>query len=302
MRGPELHPTPRPRDVVLEQVRAAGLALRRPAIAVAALAVLATLLFVIEIVAEGAVVDFHPEHWILPGLLGFLLPIGIWKGQARVGSGLFWALPVERRRHALTRVLAGWVWLLGGVAVFVLWLLALVLLSGGNVLAEETLRFIPSSSIAPGAVDPGAVRTVRWTPHPLLWLVPFTAATATYLLSSALALGTTLRGIIQAVLPLALLTFVIGVVGQLSGSEWLIFAPSRVMRWVLYEPYGLAMLLTASTEFLALDVTLPTGETALIGRGAPDLGRWATATLVWTATGLGALWVAASRHRERRGG
>lgn len=301
MTQPTLHSPPRARAVVLEQVRTVGLALRGPASAAAALAALATLFLAIEILRGGEVIDFHPEHWILPGLMGLLLPIGVWTGEDRFGAGFLWTLPVDRRRHALTKVLAGWVWLMGGVAVFVLWLFVLALVSDGNVTGEETLRFIPSSAIPiAGTVDPAAVQTVRWTPNPLLWLVPFTAATATYLIASALALGTTVRGIIGAVLAAILLLFLVGVTGEATNSEWLIFAPSRWLRALLYEPYGLAMLLTASTDFFESKTMLPSGEMVTMGRAVPDLVRWAAATLLWTAAGLSALWAAASRHREGR--
>ena len=56
--------------------------------------------------------------------MGALLPIAVWARDERFGPGFLWTLPVDRRRHALTKVLAGWVWLMGGVALFVLWLLA----------------------------------------------------------------------------------------------------------------------------------------------------------------------------------
>lgn len=296
-----LHPTPGPRDMLLEQVRAVGLALRLPAAAVAALGALATLFFATEILGDGAVVDFRPERWILPGLAGLLLPLAVWQGEERFGAGFLWTLPVDRRRHALAKVFAGWVWLMAAVALFVVWLLGLALLSGGNILAEETIRFLPTSAIpAPGAVDTGAVRTVRWTPHPLLWLVPFTAATVMYLVASALALGMTLRALIAAALGLFLLLFLTGLAGQMTGSEWLIFAPSRLLRSFLHERYGLAMILTASTDFLEARASLPTGEMVVVGSGVPHLGHWAAATLLWTGAGLWALWLAASRHRERR--
>lgn len=301
MSGPALHPTPRPWDVLTEQVRAVGLALRGPAVVAGALAALASFFLLTELLLNAEPLDFHPQRWLLPALLGLLLPIAVWNGRERSEASFLWTLPVDRRRHALTRVLAGWLWLMGAVALFVLWLLAVTLISGGSLVAEETVRFLPASSHpALGRIDPGAVRTEHWTPHPLIWLVPFTAATATYLIASALALGATLRGIALAVLGLFVLVFLASAAGKAAGSEWLIFAPSRVVRAVVYEPYGLAMLLTTTTEFLAVYATLPTGETVLVGRGAPDLGRWATATLLWTGAGLLALWAAASRHRENR--
>ena len=43
----------------------------------------------------------------------------------------------------LTKVLAGWLWLMGGVALYVFWLLVLALVSGGRVLPPETLHVLP---------------------------------------------------------------------------------------------------------------------------------------------------------------
>lgn len=299
---PSLHPGPRPRDVLREQLRLVRTALRAPFAVALAAAVVATLLFTLEIVADGEVVDFRPEQWILPGLLGLLLPLVVWKGEDHREDSLLWTLPVDRRKHALSRVFGGWIWLMVGVALFVVWLLGLALLSGGNILTEETLRFLPSAAIpAPGGPDPAAVRTVRWAPEPWLWLIPFTAATATYLLGSALALGATVRGVAGGAVALFLGLLLIGAAGELSGSEWLTFAPSRVARAFVYEPYGLATLLTASSEFFAAKITIGTGETVVLGRGVPEFGRWATAAAIWLAAGAVALWAAVGRHRERRG-
>ncbi|HEX2092566.1 MAG TPA: hypothetical protein VHG28_09205 [Longimicrobiaceae bacterium] len=294
-----LHPTPRPRDVLREQLRAVGLALRVPAAATVALVGLVTLLLTAELLREGGRVDFHPEHQMLPSVVGLLLPIAVWRGEARFGAGFLWTLPVERRRHALARVFAGWAWLMAAIALFVLWLLAFTLLSGGSLLAEETLRLLPSYSVrAPGPIDPAAVRSVPWTPQPLLWLVPFTAATGTYLLASALALGSRypLRWIIGTVLGV----FLVGAIGDAADVKWLAFGPSNPLESLLNGPYGLDTLFTARTESLKIDVTLSTGESVVVWRGLPDLGQWAAATLLWIGAGVLALLAAASRHREGR--
>jgi hypothetical protein len=293
-----LHLTPHPRDVLLEQIRSVGLALSRPAIVVMVLATLATLL-ITEFLAHSEVIAFHPYRQELFGVLGLLLPIGVWMDEERFGAGFLWALPVDRRWHALVKVFAGWLWLMGAVTLFVLWLLALTLVSGGNVVAEESLRLISSFSFpAGGTLDAGTVQIVRWTPEPLFWLVPFTAATGTYLLASALALGTRhpMRWIVGTVLTL----FVIVGVSDESNAAWLATAPGRLLLGLFDGSYGLDALLTARTGSLKTEATLPTGERVVVWRALPDLGQWATATLLWTGIGLVLLWAAASRHGERR--
>lgn len=291
-----LHPTARPRAVLVAQIRAVGLTLGGPARVVMVLVGVGTLLIAAELLAGGDAIDFHPEHQALPGLLGLVFPIGVWRGEQRFGAGFLWTLPVDRRLHALAKVFAGWVWLMGTVAFFVLWLLALALLSGGTVFAEEVLRVLPSVAIpAPGTLDPSAVRDLRWTARPLLWLAPFTGATGTYLLASALTLGPRhpLRWIVGAVLGLVLLV----AAGDASESLLLIEAP---LRSLMRGPFGLDALLTARTESLQVAVTFSTGETVVVWQALPDLRQWGMATLIWSGIGLVALGAAVSRHRECR--
>jgi hypothetical protein len=264
-----------------------------------AVVALATLLITIESLNTGEVIAFHPEHQMLPGIVGLLLPIGVWRGEEQFGASFLWTLPVDRRRHALAKVFAGWVWLMGVVALFVLWSLALTLLSGGNILAEETFRVLTSFSFsASRTLDPAAVQTVRWTPEPLLWLAPFTAATGTYLLASALGLGTRhpLRWIVGSVIGL----YIVSGVGDVANAVWLGNALERLLESLFEGPYGFDALLTARTTFLKIEATLSTGERVVVWRALPDLGQWATATLLWTGAGLVTLWAAASRHREGR--
>jgi hypothetical protein len=258
----------------------------------------ATLLITIESLKTGEVIAFHPERQMLPGLVGLLLPIVVWRGEHRFGAGFLWTLPVDRRRHALAKVFAGWVWLIGGVALFVLWSLALTLLSGGNILEEETLRVLRSFSSGSRPLSPAAVETVRWTPEPLLWLTPFTSATATYLLASALALGTShpLRWIAGGVIGV----FLVSGVGDAANAVWLGNAFERLLESLFEGPYGLDAVLTARSTFLNNEATLSTGDRVAVWRALPDVARWATATLLWTTAGLVSLLAAASRHRESR--
>lgn len=301
-----LHGTPRRRDVLVAQIRAVGSVLRGPATAAAALLGLLTLLFVSRLLGDGEVINFHPEQLLLFGVVGLLLPIGVWRGQERFGAGFMWTLPVDRRKHALARVCAGWLWLMAAVALFCLWLLALALLSGENPLAEETLFLLPAHADWPGVIaflNPDvraqdALRTVPWTPEPLLWLAPFTAATGTYLLASALTLG--LRHPLRWILGALLGLFVLGAVTEAADMEWLMREPHRVLRQLLIGPYGFDTLLTARTELLKIGMTLSSGENIVIWRGFPDVRQWAIATALWLIAGLAALWAAASRHREHR--
>jgi hypothetical protein len=288
--------TPRPRQVLLEQVSAVGLALRWPAVATTTLVVLATLLITIDSFNAGQVIAFHPEHHVLPGVMGLLLPIGVWRGEERFGASLFWTLPVDRRQHALVKVFAGWAWLMGGVALFVLWLLALTVLSGGNILAEETRRVLTSFSFSPSRpLDPAALRTVRWTAEPLFWLVPFTAATGTYLLASALALG--IRYPLRWIGGMVLGTFLLLAVADATNAVWEV---EHLLDALFEGPYGFDALLTARTAFLRTEATLSAGETVVVWRALPTLEAWATATFLWMGAGLVTLWAAASRHRESR--
>jgi hypothetical protein len=188
---------------------------------------------------------------------------------------------------------------MAAVACFVLWLLALALLSGGNVLGEETMRMVSASAVTPtGPLNPAAVRTAVWRPEPLLWLAPFTAATAAYLLASALALGTRhpLRWIVGSVLGF----FLFSAVAEAADSLLMLVTASRVLEPLLYGTLGLETILVAQTESLKVETMYPSGERVVVWLGHPDVGQWAAATLVWLVFGLVALWAAASRHREIR--
>lgn len=295
----ELHSMPGGLQVLGAQMRLVGLSLRAPALIATALLVLATLLITIEVRGAGEAIGFHPEQRALPGVLGILLPIVVWMGEERFGPAALWTFPVDRRRHALVKVFAGWVWLMVVVGLLLIWLLAVALFSGGNVLAEETRRVLPSfAPAAAGPVDPNAVQLVRWVPEPLLWLVPFTAATGSYLFASALALGTRqpLRWIAGAALGFVLLV----ALAEAANADRLSGGVDRLVKGLLHGPYGVDALLTARTESLQVAARLSSGETIIVWRGLPDLREWAAATLLWTGAGLMALGVAASRHGERR--
>jgi hypothetical protein len=151
-----LHPTPRWREVVLEQIRIVALRLRPAALMVAAVIGVATLVIGNEIIRGGPGSD--TDEAFPTAVISFFLPFAVWRGERRFGPAFLWTLPVDRRRLALAKVLAGWVWMMAALAVFVVWLLALALLSDTSPVQMATR-------------------------------VPFIATTGAYLLGSALVLG-----------------------------------------------------------------------------------------------------------------
>lgn len=194
-----LHPAPRWRDVVIEQVRMVGLSLRIVALVVAVVLGIGTLMIGSEIVRGGS--GFDSDDTFPIALVSFFFPFAVWRSEKRFGPSFLWTLPVERRRLALARVFAGGVWLTAAVAIFVTWLLTLALL-GGVSLAHQVMR------------------------------IPFTATIATYLLGSALVLG--LRHPLRWMFGTAGVLFLMGSVSQrleqfygmqtLLGSSGLFFA------------------------------------------------------------------------------
>jgi hypothetical protein len=290
---------PRPLTVLREQLRTVSGMLRVPAIAAGGVLTLIVMDALRETFQSGARFGFRPELSMLPPMAGLLLPIAVWKGEDRFGPGFFWSLPVDRRVHALLRVCAGWVWLMAAVAVFVLGQLLLTLLSGGNVLGEETLQLLPTPVFAErGSVSAEALRAVAWTPRPLLWLAPFTGATTLYVIGSAVALG--LRHPLRWIIGFGLGCLMFAFTSRAADARWLGDMAERLVQTLFVGPFGLDAVMTARTETLSTVATLPNGETVGVWRGLPDLGQWAIATLLWFTGGAVALWAAASRHRERR--
>jgi hypothetical protein len=293
-----IHPVPRPSRVLLAQLHLIAANLRRPALVAAGLIALGTMLLIIDAAGDnGRPIDFHPEYSVLPGLLGLLFPVGVWLGEDRTGTGLFWTLPVDRRTHALLRVAAGWAWLMGVVALFGVWLLTLALVSGGNVSGAQTRLVLSSFAFGVSAFDPSAVQRVQLTPTGLFWLVPFTAATAVYLFANALALGTR-----HPVRWIAASTFAFFLIVGLADAAQAHSSLDRMLDQVIRGPYGIDALLTARTESLQVSATLTTGESVVVWRALPNINQWAIATALWISIGAVLLWSAASRHREHRRG
>jgi len=295
-------PLPSLRVVLLEQLRATGFALRGAGLIAGSLVTLITFVVVLQGVTRATAINLYEWPTLFPGLVGALMPIAVWARDERFGPGFLWTLPVDRRRHAFTKVGAGWVWLMAGIALFVLWHLALTLASGGRVMPPETVHVLTSPLPTTGPLDPATLRALPWAPGPLVWAVPFTAATACYLFVSAIVLGTRhpLRWVIGVSLTYSMLSVASTAASAKLGMSWIADAPEGAVQRVVEGRYGLDALLTARIGTLSTTTDLTTGERAMVWRAVPDLADWRIATLLWTSAGLLALWVAASRHRERR--
>ncbi|MDE0356151.1 MAG: hypothetical protein OXN92_00200 [Gammaproteobacteria bacterium] len=184
-----------------EQLRVVGLAIRREgALAALALALgsVALIAFsrmpVLQAMVDGEIGElvFDPGEppWGFFGVLGaLLLPLVVWKGERRFGDTPLWSMPVDHRRHALLKVAAGWVWLMAILGAALVWVTLTTLASGGSLGVDE-VRLLVLDPAGATAGTPGAVQSVNWTTPWWEWALPFTSATAAYLLASTLVLAT----------------------------------------------------------------------------------------------------------------
>lgn len=295
VRQPQL---PRLRNVLLEQLRAIGFTLRVPMLIAVGFAVLATIVLAIQIGSGDKSWNLLAEPSALPGGIGALLALAVWAREERFGPGFMWTLPVDRARHALIKVFAGWLWLMAGVTLYALCLLVLALVTGGGTLPVETLNILTTELQRSVPVDPATLRVVEWRPGLLIWLVPFGAATATYLLGSAfmLAVRRPLVWALGAMILVPVSSFAGHIAQRRLGVSWLADAPMLLLN----GRFGLDALLKLRTWTLDRRAFLTTGEIAEVWSAVPSLADWRTAFLLWTIVGLLAIWAAVSRHREGR--
>ena len=184
-----------------EQLRVVGLAIRREgtlAALVLALGSLALIAFsrmpVLQAMVDGEVGQLvfdpgEPPWGFFAVLAALLLPFVVWKGERRFGDTPLWSMPVDHRRHTLLKVAAGWVWLLAILGAALAWVTLTVLASGGTLGVDE-VRLLVLDPAGAAAGTPSAMESVNWTTPWWEWALPFTSATAAYLLASTLVLAT----------------------------------------------------------------------------------------------------------------
>ena len=214
MTGTTLHSRPRWRDVVLEQVRIVGVCLRREALVVGVVLGIVTLVIAVNIVRGTAASWFDSDEWAQVAFAGFFLPFAVWRSDKRFAPAFLWTLPVDRRRLALTKVFAGWVWLMTAAVLYFLWQLTLATLSG-----------VPGAEAQSG--------------------VAFIGLTATYLFGSALVLG--LRHPLHWLLGMVALLFFLGLLNDgLDLGSW--SSVPMLGNTFLWVGAGLAALFAAASR------------------------------------------------------
>ena len=173
MTSTTLHPAPAWSVVAREQLRAVGLALRVEILLV--LGLLVALLVISVLTAIRAANDPHMNVGFMYGaaasiptsILALFFPFTVWRSEEPSRRDYHWSMPVGRVEHTLTKITMGWAFLMVLVAAYVVFLLGLW---GSAVFV---------------AGEPVRVSAAWWE-----WMVPFTAATVAYLLTSALVVGT----------------------------------------------------------------------------------------------------------------
>lgn len=278
--------------VWIEQFRVSGLAMRREATLLALLALVPSAALVLldragilSLVSDSVPMrdlslDPTPVLGTLAAFMALLFPLALWKGERRFADTPLWSLPVDHSRHVLVKVATGWAWLFLLVGGAMLYFLALAVL-GGSTLGVEHVRHV---LLAPAGAGAGpATEVVRWTTHWWEWLLPLVAATAAYLVATALVLGT--RHPVPWAVGLWLLVLVTGEVGHDLGIEW------------MARPLDSMVVALGEWEILETIITLADGERVRALSSVPSLGTWAANTAAWFVLGLGGTLAGAFRRR-----
>jgi hypothetical protein len=276
--------------VLREQIRTVFLACWRESAAIVALLAVAA---VAAIAAQvGASEEFDGQVGAMPFfvLVGLFSPLVVWKGDKLHGAGYLWTLPVDRRRHALTKAFAGWIWLMLSFAGFIGWLVAVTLLSGGTVDAQDTRLMLPSGWDGE-PISGTQLREVPWT-TPWEWAVPFTAGTVAYLFGTAARVG--LKHPFRWGAGLLLGFFLLTALTEFTDSDHL---PEVVLNAVLMGPYGLELAVNGGVG-LSTELSTTEGRNVVAWRDYQTAGPWLAATGVWMGLAGLALWAALRRHRE----
>lgn len=265
----ELHLAPSWRTVAREQVLAIGLLLRVAGGlfgGVLALLVLITVRIAINARNAAALTQtpatisfaYSPRVCAVFVLVAVLFPLAVWQDEDPSRRTYHLAMPVSQSTHALIKVFAGWVWLMLATTLFLL-CVALI-----HVVTQRIT----------GTQQPYQPHFVWWE-----WLVPFTAATIGYALSSAAAVAT--RRPIVWLLAVVVLYFAVGATFDLMGMRTALWRLDRT----LHGFFGV---------MAALGGEITWGPNEALFR--PSLSRWLGAAAAW-AVGTLVLLVVVSRVR-----
>ena len=288
-----LHPTPAWSEVAREQVRAVGLVLRREAVLLALLLVAISALILVadsQGVGEGAA-SFDPEIAGPVVLLAFFAGLSVWRGEEPSRRAYFWSLPVDRVRHTLTRVGAGWVWLMVLLVSYMLVMLVLALITGGEIATGQGYAYIGERG--PSAVpDTSLLREITWAVGVWEWAIPVVAITIAYLLGSIVAILSDHPWRWFAGIPLGfwLAVVILLFTGMRPVADQLLA--------VLVGKFGLFTALSGEGSVIH-EFTRPDGTTLQREISRPTLSSWVPAAALWLTLSMAAVFAAARVHQER---
>lgn len=259
------HPRPRWTGVAREQLLTVLGALRwQTVLGAAALAALTLVWAASRISSPGRPETVLFAELMIPlALIALFTPAEVWRGEQPSRRGYFWAMPVDRTRHTLLRVLGGWAWLMAAVAVFLLWMAAASWATGGTFSLGEPPVPVPA-----------------WR-----WLVPFAATTTLYLLGSIIPLASNYPWRWYGAL--ALVSLLVAALG----ADW----SERVLHVLVPGPFGLETLLTGGGQAFADASVQGQVDTT---RYASTPAQWLSATALWMGVGLLGVIIAARLHRD----
>ena len=294
MKPSALHSIPSWRNVVAAELRSVGVAIRQPA--VVALLIMVGLMLVLRLNAlrQGNGLSVHPEMALLVALFAPLLPIAVWKGEYRFRHSYLASMPVDRTRHVLVKIAAGWAWLMVLTLAFMLWMLLVAVVTGGEV-GEVYLRVLARDVPAGATPAEAAAHARHWTTPHWQWIVFFTGTTVSYLSGSAIVLASsrTRRWLAGFTVVCIFVSIADDEVIQLTGIAESVEA-TLVM--ILEGRYGLETLILGRAGPIA-DLTTTAGEKVSVWRETP-VKVWLLTTLLWT--GLAVASVAAVVWGDRK--
>ena len=271
-----LHPLPRRGEVLREQLRTVGQSLRREALlAGGTLGAFTT--YVAALQWNGlhrmGELSLVPAALFPAVLLSLFVALAVWKAEDPARRAYHWSMPVDHARHALTKSLSGWAWLMAAISVYFLWVAGMAVFTGGDLGWEKSWN------------------GYRYGPNPIplwRWLVPVGGATVLYLFGTALALASRhpwrwLAG---------------GVVGYVFLQAWRGVAHGvtplhDLLRWLWEGRLGLRTVLTGTSIGWRQNPYIEFPYQVY-----PDLPGWAMATTLWLAAAGGAA-VLAARFQPR---
>lgn len=264
---PALHPVPAPGVVMKEQIEAVSIAIRKEQLVFLGSLLVIVLLGIYSVLRGDhpmrpgvETLNYAPIATVPMTLVALLIPFGVWRASDRERRAYDWTMPVAQSTHTIIRTLAGWIWLMLGVviylAVLVLFQVIVIALAGGSIRVD-----VPA-----------------WQ-----WLVPFTAVTIAYLLTSTAVVGSRhpWRWIGWTVVGYSIAMLVLDVLN--------LYDIRQVLQQIVSGYYGL-------TAAIFGDVG---PRPQAFGLTHDDASRWLGATLIWGVLSIAGVWLAARRHSTR---